>query len=376
MSLKNKSMKPRRFFVLVITFVSTLFCGSVTSTANGRSLPITSISTSFSFFQETVNVRNGKTLDEGEHLPILFIGSSDTLLTGARDSLAYAVMVLEKAVGTIQELQNTQNKLRRDYARLSNICSELIRNENLLKASLDSTSTRLVIMQDSLSASKEKVADVNALQMKAERERDRLRKVDLILISIVLVLLCLVFYLLYRLPKINQNEHEHIEINTDENSSSTISLKFDPVSYDAAVDAWIHINNNLASLGKNRWKIQKVYAYLAGYDIDKVEMQQEMASLDDEHKEAVSIIISDIERFKLQHLTALEQGLTIQSGYECKLKDAVRFPVGKVFDTALDEELTGESVKEGDIISKVASLGYLFPGSRNGSYRVKSNVLV
>ena len=374
MYLKNKSMIRRRYLVLIISFVSTLICESFAFTALGKTFPITTISTLFSISQEKVDVNTG--LEESEPLPIVNSDSSDTLLTNASDSLAYSMQALEKAVGTIQELQNAQNKLKGNYARLNNICSELIRNELLLQASLDSTSTRLEIMQDSLSAFKLKVADVNALQIKAERERNRLRKVDVILISIVLVLFCLVIYLLLRFLKISNGDQKHIEIEPTENSSDAVFIKFDPVSYDAAVDAWIQINNNLGSLGKYRWRIQKVYAYLAGHDIDRSDMQQEIASLDDEHKEAINIIISDIERFKLQHLTALENGLTAQSGHECKLMDAVRFPVGKTFDAVLDEELTGEPVKQGAIVSKVALLGYLFPGSRNGCYRVRSTVLI
>lgn len=158
---------------------------------------------------------------------------------------------------------------------------------------------------------------------------------------------------------------------------STINLnRPDKVAYDAAVDAWININNHLASLGKDRKKIQHVYALLAGHYVDEAEVSADLSMLDEERKEEVNIIISDIKRFMAQHLNAIESWLSFDTGSLMTLKDAVRFPLGVGFNSDLDEELTGDIVNDGETISMVASLGYLFPGSRNGCYREKSKVLV
>jgi len=340
-----------RVSVLTLSFVGTIICGSIASTVECKALPIKAY------------VTNDSALQKESDLTI-------------RDSLTYVISALEESVWTIQELQKKQQKLSRDYANLSKICLELKQREALFQAALDSSSALLLSLQDSLSASRVMFSDMHEKQISAKREQERLRKVDFILIAFVLILLCLVIYMMTRILKTSRIQYDSKKTTTDEKLPEAISPKFDPVSYDAAVDAWIHINNNLATLGKYRWKIQKVYAYLAGYDIDKAEIQHEMAEFDDEHKEAVTIIVSDIERFKVQHLAAMENGLTIQSGHKCALKEAVRFPVNQIFDDSLDEELTGDPVNEGAVVSKVASLGYFFPGSRNGCYRVKSKVLI
>ena len=161
-----------------------------------------------------------------------------------------------------------------------------------------------------------------------------------------------------------------------ESVSETNLIKPDRVAYDAAVDAWININNHLSSLGKDRKKIPHVYALLAGETIEESELRADLSSLDEERKEEVNVIISDIRRFTSQHLNAIEAWISFEAGSPKTLKDVVRFPLGKAFDQELDEELTGDLVNNGETIRIVAALGYLFPGSRNGCYREKSKVLV
>lgn len=153
-------------------------------------------------------------------------------------------------------------------------------------------------------------------------------------------------------------------------------LKYDQVAYDAAVDTWLHINNHLTSMGKNRRKIPHVYALLAGHQVELNDLQSDLAQLDEERREEVNTIISDINRFKSQHIHTIEECGSIKAGSTLSLRDMVRFPLGEPFDNDLDEELTGESVENSEKITMVASLGYLFPGSRNGCYRVKAKVLV
>ena len=150
----------------------------------------------------------------------------------------------------------------------------------------------------------------------------------------------------------------------------------DKISYDAAVDAWIFINNHLFTLGRDRFKIPHVYAFLGGYPVETSELKADLDSLNLERREEVNTILGDIKQFKVQHLSVIEAWLSHQSGDIRKLRDAVRFPIGQPFDNELDEHLLGDTVKDGETISSVASLGYLFPGSLNGCYRVKSKVLV
>lgn len=161
-----------------------------------------------------------------------------------------------------------------------------------------------------------------------------------------------------------------------ESVSETNLTKPDKVAYDAAVDAWININNHLSSLGKDRKKIPHIYAILAGETVEESELRADLSALDEERKEEVNVIISDIKRFMSQHLNAIETWISFEAGVPKTLKDVVRFPLGKAFDQELDEELTGDLVENGEMIRVVAALGYLFPGSRNGCYREKSKVLV
>ena len=161
-----------------------------------------------------------------------------------------------------------------------------------------------------------------------------------------------------------------------ESVSETNLTKPDKVAYDAAVDAWININNHLSSLGKDRKKIPHIYAILAGETVEESELRADLSALDEERKEEVNVIISDIKRFMSQHLNAIETWISFEAGVPKTLKDVVRFPLGKAFDQELDEELTGDLVENGETIRVVAALGYLFPGSRNGCYREKSKVLV
>ena len=152
--------------------------------------------------------------------------------------------------------------------------------------------------------------------------------------------------------------------------------KRDAVAYNAAVDAWIHINDHLCSMGKTRWKIQNVYRLLAGEPVDQQQLKQDMESLDEERREEVLGIVHDIERFKATHLTAINEWLAKEEGEIKTFADAVRQPIGKTFDEQLDEEVTGDEVPPGTTISKVAQLGYFFPSSRNGGYRKKAGILV
>lgn len=171
--------------------------------------------------------------------------------------------------------------------------------------------------------------------------------------------------------KINSLSALHVESVSDAKLD-----KPDKVAYDAAVDAWININNHLSSLGKDRKKIPHVYALLAGEAIAESELRADLSALDDERKEEVNVIVSDIKRFMSQHLNAIETWISFEAEVPKTLKDVVRFPLGKAFDQELDEELTGDLVENGETIRVVAALGYLFPGSRNGCYREKSKVLV
>lgn len=161
-------------------------------------------------------------------------------------------------------------------------------------------------------------------------------------------------------------------------SSSKSKKQPDMVAYNAAVDAWIHINGHLSSLGKDRWRIQHVYKYLAGLDVSKEELQADLQNLTPERKEEVVTIIDDIRRFMGVHKRAIDDWLA-DSSHPSGIKsfqEAVRMPLGQPYDAEKDEELTGDSVETGVKITNVASLGYYFPEARNGGFLQKSKVLV
>lgn len=150
----------------------------------------------------------------------------------------------------------------------------------------------------------------------------------------------------------------------------------DKTSYDAAVDAWIYISNHLSALGRDRFKIPHVYAFLAGHDVEAAELKADLDTISETRREEVNTIIGDIKLFNSQHLATIESWLSAQLGDVKTLRDAVRCPLGQPFDNELDEHLLGDTITDGEPVAKVASLGYLFPGSLNGCYRVKSKVLV
>lgn len=163
---------------------------------------------------------------------------------------------------------------------------------------------------------------------------------------------------------------------TEGNKQKVVTSKPDKIAYDAAVDAWININNHLYSLGKDRKHIQHVYALLAGQIVSEKDIKDDLSQLSDERKESVNSIISDIKRFNEIQKPVIETWLSGESGNDNIINDIIRFPLGQSFNGDLDEELTGDDVDGNPIVLMVASLGYIFPGSRNGNYYVKSKVLV
>lgn len=166
------------------------------------------------------------------------------------------------------------------------------------------------------------------------------------------------------------------EKQSNDKSIAATFIKPEKVAYDAAVNTWININDHLYSLGKDRKRIPHVYALLAGQEVDSKDLQKDLAQLSEERREGVNSIISDINRFKEVQLPVIEAWISAENQRISTIKDAVRYPLNQSFDNRLDEELTGDSVSDGTPIVMVASLGYLFPGSLNGSYRVKARVLV
>lgn len=164
----------------------------------------------------------------------------------------------------------------------------------------------------------------------------------------------------------------------DNTQTAPILPQRDVVIYNAAVDAWLHINNQLFSMGKWRWKIQNVYRLLAGLDVSEEDLRSDLQGLgDDERRESVLTIINDIKRFMATHKPVIDEWLQGENEAGIKsLQDAVWMSQGLPFNDDRDEEVTGDSVENGAIVDKVASLGYYFPGSRNGGILQKCKVLV
>ena len=146
------------------------------------------------------------------------------------------------------------------------------------------------------------------------------------------------------------------------------------IAYDAAVDRWINLNNKLTAQGKIRRKIQNIYALLAGRDVSDEDVQSDLSGLDENKKEEVSTIVSDIRLFRQRYMETIEGWLANEPGYGDRLCDVVRFPYNGTFDNELDEDVVGDPIADGEEIAWVASLGYMFPGSHNGCYRVKAKV--
>ena len=148
------------------------------------------------------------------------------------------------------------------------------------------------------------------------------------------------------------------------------------VAYDAAVDRWINLNNKLTAQGKIRRNIQNIYALLAGRDVSDEDVQSDLSGLDENKKEEVSAIVSDIRLFRQRYMETIEGWLANEPGCGDRLCDVVRFPYNGTFDNELDEDVVGDPIADGEEIAWVASLGYMFPGSHNGCYRVKAKVCV
>lgn len=325
---------------------------------------------------------------------------------------SYDMLFRSQVVNTLNQLQSNHNKIHRDYESLS---SYLRNRDSIIISSLDNSKNRIPNIEDSLAVLNSYIQ--NELVAITRDQAKLCRQTSIYVVLLATLIFGVLVLLIYKIRKTHQavssisflmsrkeSEHEAyktsmsqcdkrlealqnslFEILSNIGSLSTVSVvspstvnmdKPDKVAYDAAVDAWININKHLESLGKDRKKIQHVYALLAGETVEDTELRTDLESLNDERKEEVNVIISDIKRFMSQHLNAIESWISFDAGSAKTLKDVVRFPLGKSFNNDLDEELTGDIVNDGKTVSMVASLGYLFPGSRNGCYRGKSKVLV
>lgn len=147
------------------------------------------------------------------------------------------------------------------------------------------------------------------------------------------------------------------------------------VAYDDAVQAFVNINNYIYDLKAHNSRIVKLLEFFST-DVDRADVKTlvNFDGLSDEERSKLSLLVAKVEQFKRNNLPSINRYLK----YACVGKtyaDCVRCPIGRGFDNELDANLLGDDMVDGDIVSTVYKLGFLFPGSKSYPYREKSLVL-
>lgn len=146
------------------------------------------------------------------------------------------------------------------------------------------------------------------------------------------------------------------------------------IQYNDAIAEFERINCKIFNQRKNRQLSIMLLSFLAGCEFDKAEFMQTLntPTLSEELKESFVTIIGDVERFNEYRRNSIEEYLSLK-GFS--ISNAIRFPLHKPFDMALDHHLLGEEPRNGSMVIIVCKLGYHFPDSLVCPYRIKSEVL-
>lgn len=154
--------------------------------------------------------------------------------------------------------------------------------------------------------------------------------------------------------KINDNKSNTIS----EDSNSSESVPYDKVAYNDAVIAFQNVNNAIYSIRKHKMVTTKLLDAL--YSGINYLTESDYVNLDESSREKVKSVESKINMFNDSYRKEILKALKcLGSSWEA----CVRFPLNKEFNNDFDENILGESVDNGLVITRVIALGYEFPNS-------------
>ena len=150
----------------------------------------------------------------------------------------------------------------------------------------------------------------------------------------------------------------------------------DVVAYNDGVQAFVNINNFVYDLRQHGGLIVPLLRFLADVDreVQDVKSLVKLEGLSDAERSQLALLVSKIEQFKRNNQPAIERYLKL-SGKKETYADCVRFPLDKGYEEALDQNLLGDDMQEGQIVKRVFKLGFYFPDAKSYPYREKSLVL-
>lgn len=149
-------------------------------------------------------------------------------------------------------------------------------------------------------------------------------------------------------------------------------------SYNNSVYEFIKLNDHINSLRKkeNKSLILALYKYLAKLENDKEKVYRlirECNLVEDEKMQFISLV-DEIENFIGHQAPIINKWLRCEPSSEIRFyEDAVRIPIGKMFNADMDRDILGDDLS-GRTIMMVHKLGFYFPGNTIKSYREKSIV--
>lgn len=149
-------------------------------------------------------------------------------------------------------------------------------------------------------------------------------------------------------------------------------------SYNNSVYEFIKLNEHICSLKKRETKtlILALYKYLTKRENDKEKVCQlirECDLVEDEKVQFISLV-DEIENFIGHQIPIINKWLRSEPDSEIRsYEDAVRIPIGKMFNADMDRDILGDDLS-GQTITMVHKLGFYFPGNTIKSYREKSIV--
>lgn len=175
---------------------------------------------------------------------------------------------------------------------------------------------------------------------------------------------------------IDANKPSTIKEYGDEIAETVVKPSLE--SYNNSVYEFIKLNEHINSLKKreNKILILALYKYLAKLENDKEKAYQlirECNLIEDEKVQFVSLV-DEIENFIGHQIPIINKWLRCEPNSEIRsYEDAVRIPIGQVFNADMDRDILGDDLS-GRTITMIHKLGFYFPGNTVKSYREKSIV--
>lgn len=148
-------------------------------------------------------------------------------------------------------------------------------------------------------------------------------------------------------------------------------------AYNEAVHAFTTLADSIASMKKTaKPAIPILFASLANYENGIAPARSAILglSLTDDNKALMLNLVSEIEKFHAQRRPVIDAWLAAAPAHGiAAYADAVRMPLHRTFDAALDEHILQDPF-DGCTVEYVHEIGYHFPGNTLHPFRKKSKV--